>query len=127
MLPWILVSLTTCAIVTTGIVYDLIVIPLINDDMWEEHVTRTVKAFTLFALMEMVSSIVILEYDWSILPFIILCFGWCVSIIALNTQYSLVTDGSIVAREDTLRRANIVRAVLWVGRFVCLFVLTCRL
>lgn len=125
MLPWILVSLTTCAIVTTGIVYDLLVIPILNDDTWEEHATRTIKAFTLFALLEMVSSVIILEYDWTVLPFIILCFGWGISTLALYTQYRLITDGSVMAREETFRRANIIRAILWVGRFVCLFILTC--
>ena len=122
---WVLISLTCCAIVTTGIVYDLIVFPLLCDEDREDHAYRTIRAFTFFALLEMVSSIISLEKRWTILPFIILCFAWCVSGIALYNHYKLVKDGSIMAREETMKRANIVRGILWLGRFICLFVLVC--
>ena len=124
LLTWSLLSLSCCAIVATGIVYDIIVYEFINETFIDEHAERTVKAFTLFAILEMVSASVMVSLaDWSVLPFILLCFAWFISTMSLYQHYMITENGATIDREDKMKKSNILRAIVWVGRFFCLFIL----
>lgn len=123
LLVWSMLSLVCCAIVTTGIVYDIIVYEVINENYIDVHFERTIKAFSLFALLEMVSSSVLITMaDWPLLPFILLAFAWFISSMALYQQYMITHDGATMDREDYMKKANILRAIIWGSRFICLFV-----
>lgn len=123
LLIWSLISLCCCSIVTTGIVYDIIVYEFINENYIDVHAERTTKAFSLFALLEMVSAAVSISLaDWPLVPFIILMFAWFISTIALYNHYMITQDGATIDREDNMKKANILRAIIWFGRFMCLFV-----
>ena len=123
LLVWSLISLCCCSIVTTGIVYDIIAYELINENYVEVHAERTVKAFFPFALIELISSIVLITLaEWPLVPFILLVFAWFISAIALYQHYLIAYDGATIDREDNMKRSNILRAVIWFSRFVCLFV-----
>jgi hypothetical protein len=123
LLVWSLISLCCCSIVTTGIVYDIIVFEFINENYVDVHAERTAKAFSPFALIELVSSIVLITLaEWPLVPFILLVFAWFISVIALYQHYLIAHDGATIGREDNMKRANILRAIIWFSRFVCLFV-----
>ena len=117
---WSLINISCCCIVTTGIVDDLLTYPFVNDDK-HEYLERKMKAFFSFALLEFVSSCILLTLDdWTILPFILLGIGWFMSGVALFNQYKIAYHSDTMEREQAMFKSNIIRAVLWVGRFVCL-------
>lgn len=117
---WSLINLSCCCIVTTGIVDDILSYSFLNDDK-DGYLERKTKAFFLFALVEGVSSIVLLGLDdWTILPFILLMVGWFISGFALFHQYQIAFHSNTIDREEKMFKSNLIRGVLWVGRFVCL-------
>ena len=72
-LVWALTSICCCCIVTSALVYDLLVYPLVENDR-ESHLEKTAKAYFFFALLEMVSACVLSSItSWGILPLILLC------------------------------------------------------
>lgn len=105
---------------TTGIVDDILTYPFLNDDK-DDYLERKTKAFFFFALIEAVSSCILLNLDdWTILPFILLVVGWFMSGFALFNQYQIAFHSNTMEREGKMFKANVVRGVLWVGRFICL-------
>jgi uncharacterized membrane-anchored protein len=81
------------------------------------------KAFFLFALLEFVSACVMVEMaSWAALPLILLLLAWFISGFALYSNYKLAYDGNTCEHEDKMRKSNVVRGILWFGRFVSLFV-----
>ena len=107
LLVWSLISLCCCSIVTTGIVYDIIVYEFVNENYVDAHAERTVKAFSPFALIELISSIVLITLaEWSLVPFILLIFAWFISTIALYQHYLITTDGATIDREDNMKTVS---------------------
>lgn len=122
-LIWALISICCCCIVTSALVYDLLVFSIVENDR-ELHLEKTIKAYFFFALLEMVSAVVLSSLvSWGVLPLIILCFAWFVSCISLYSQYHLAYRGNTYEHEDRMYRGNVVRTVLWLGRFLGLFAL----
>ena len=120
-LVWALTSICCCCIVTSALVYDLLVYPLVENDR-EAHLEKTTKAYFFFALLEMVSACVLSSItSWGILPLILLCLAWFVSGISLYSQHHLAYHGNTYEHEDRMYKGNIIRTVLWLGRFACLF------
>lgn len=123
LLVWTLINLCCCIIVTTGLVYDILVYTSLDQQLLDAHFERTIKAFFLFALIEFVSSCVMVEMaSWAVLPLILHLLAVFMSSFALYSNYKLAYDGNTCEHEDKMRKSNIVRAILWFGRFVCLFV-----
>lgn len=109
---------------TTSVVSKLITFPLLKDDNYEEDFDRNVKAFTPFALLELVSAFVFsITVSEGVLPLVILAMCWFVSGIAIFFNYKIAYEGSTVDNETFLLRANVLRLVLWLIRFVVLFVI----
>lgn len=123
LLVWTLINLCCCTIVTTGLVYDILVYTSLDQQLLDAHFERTIKAFFLFALVEFVSSCVMVEMaSWAVLPLILHLLAVFMSAFALYSNYKLAYDGNTCEHEDKMRKSNVVRTILWFGRFVCLFV-----
>jgi len=119
---WTLINICCCSIVTTGIVYDLIVYSMLRDDERQDHMNRTIKAFFPFSLLEIISTIVLTTLvDWNALPLIFHITALFMSCFAFYNQYQLVDGIGAKEFEDKLRQSNILRAGLWVCRFISLF------
>ena len=122
--PWLLINICTCCIMTTSVVSKLITFSLLKDDNYEEDFDRNVKAFAPFALLELVSAFVFsITVSEGVLPLVILAMCWFVSGIAIFFNYKIAYEGSTVDNETFLLRANVLRLVLWLVRFVVLFVI----
>ena len=120
---WSLINIICCTIVTTGIVNDILTYSSLDHQFLDTHFERTAKAFCLFALLEFVSACVMVEMaSWAVLPLIILLLAWFMSGFALYSNYKLSYDGNTCEHEDKMRKSNVVRGILWFGRFVSLFV-----
>ena len=121
--PWLLINICTCCIVTTSIVSKLITFSLIKDEDYEEDFDRNLKAFLPFALLELVAGFVYAICCDGVLPLVILALGWFVSSIGLFFNFKLAYDQATVENETFMRRANVLRLVIWLVRFIVLFVI----
>ncbi len=120
---WSLINITCCAIVTTGIVNDILVNPVLDDQHKDSHFERTTKAFFLFALFEFVSTCIMVELaSWAVLPLILHLIAIFMSGFALYSKYKLAYDGNTCEHEEKMLKSNVIRGGLWVGRFIYLFV-----
>jgi uncharacterized membrane-anchored protein len=120
---WLLLNICTCCIVTSGIVSKLTTFQLLKDDEYEEDFDRSVKAFGVFGMFEMISAIAYATIAEGIAPLIILLLAWFVSCFAVYFNYKIAYEGSTVDNETHMKRANVLRLVLWLIRFIVLFVL----
>lgn len=120
---WSLINISCCCIITTGITCDIISYTSIDEQLLDTHLERMTQAFSLFALLEFVSSCVMLDMaSWAALPFIFHCLGIFLSGFALHSYYKLAYDGNTCEHEDKMRKSNVIRGLLWVCRFVSLFI-----
>ena len=120
---WALLNICCNCIVTTGVVYSILVCDFISDNDHERHFVKTIKAFVLFSLLEMVSSCVVVSMaDWGVLPLILLLIAWFMSTFALYHHYQIAYDGETVEHMEKMNLSNIIRSILWVVKFVCMFV-----
>lgn len=120
---WLLINICTCCIVTTSIVSKLITFSLIKDEDYEEDFDRNLKAFLPFALLELVAGFVYAICCDGVLPLVILALGWFVSCIGLFFNFKLAYDQATVENETFMLRANVLRLVIWLVRFIVLFVI----
>lgn len=122
LLTWSLVNLSSSAILTTSAVMQLISFPLVREDDWGEYFDRVLKSSSLFLLIDLVSSIVMVTLStWAWIPMILHLFGLGVTCISFYAMYKL-SNGNSVDNEDYLRRSNLIRALLLFARFLCVFV-----
>lgn len=123
LLTWSLVNLCSCAIITTSVVMQLISFPLVREDDWSEYFDRVLKSSSLFLLIDLVSSIVMVTLSvWAWIPMILHLFGLGLTCISFYAMYKL-SNGNSVNNEDYLRRSSILRALILFARFLCVFVL----
>ena len=117
-----LLSVATSAICTTAIIDKVIFGPLLNDRWYEEDFDRSIKAHSLFFFLDgvfVITMLVLTAEAW--VPFIITIMGWSFSAVSYYFNRKIVDEMATVGTENSLRRSNIIRSVLWLGKFVCLF------
>lgn len=117
-----LICVSMSAICTTAIVDKIIFSPLLDDKFDEEDFARSVKAHSVFFIIDGIGAIVLLVLDsLAVVPFILIMLLWLFSGVAYYYQQNLVYSLATVLLEGKLRRTNIIRAWLSFARFVCLF------
>ena len=118
---WTLVNLSCCAIIATSIIVQIYTNPIINDHIYQEFFERTMQATFLFAITELISSIVmVINTTWAWGPFIIHCFALFASLFAMHASFHII-EGSDGDHEKRLRISNVMHGILWVIRFFYLF------
>lgn len=118
LLVWILINVSCCCIVTAGLAYELISFPLIENIERDVLLDRSTKAFGPFALLEIVSSIVLcFLVEWAVAPAVLHVLCLFLSVIALYHQFRMMEDGETVEKLETIRKANIVRTIMWICRY----------
>lgn len=122
LLVWLLINISCCSIVTAGLAYELISFPLIDQIERDVLLDRSTKAFGPFAFLEIVSSIVLcFLVEWAIAPAILHVLCLFVSVIALYHQFKMMEDGETVENLETIRKANMLRTIMWICRYFSIF------
>lgn len=117
-----LICLCCSAICTTAIVDKVIFHPLIDDNMVEEDFLRSIKSHSLFFIIDGICAIIMLViYDNTIIPFVILFVLWILSGSAYYHNEKIVHEMASLDVHNILRKTNIIRAALSFARFVSLF------
>ena len=117
-----LVCLCCSAICTTAIVDKVIFHPLINDNMVEEDFLRSIKSHSIFFIIDGICAIIMLIiYNNTIIPFVILFVLWILSGFAYYHNDKIVYEMASLDVHNILRKTNIIRATLSFARFVSLF------
>lgn len=120
---WTIVNLSCCAIVATSIIVQIYTNPIINEHIYQEFFERTLQATSLFVLLEIVSSIVmVINAEWAWGPLIILCFALFASMFSLHASFHII-EGNDGDHEKRLRISNVIRGSLWIIRFFYLFII----
>ena len=117
-----LLSVCTSAICTTAIVDKVVFGPLLNERYYEEDFDRSIKAHSLFFFLDgvfVIAMLVLSSEAW--VPFIITLLGWGFSAVSYYYNRKIVDEMATIATENSLRRCNIVRSVLYFSKFVCIF------
>lgn len=122
LLVWLLINISCCCIVSAGLAYELISFPLIDQIERDLLLERSTKAFGPFAFLEIVSSIVLcFLVEWAIAPAVLHVLCLFVSVIALYHQFKMMEDGETVEKLETIRKANILRTIMWICRYFTIF------
>lgn len=117
-----LLSVCTSAICTTAIVDKVVFGPLLNERWFDEDFNRSIKAHSLFFFLDgvfVIAMLVLTAEAW--VPFIITLLGWGFSAVSYYYNRKILDEMATIATENSLRRCNIIRSVLWFGKFVCIF------
>ncbi len=116
-----LINLSCCAIVTTSCAFKMVYFPLVKESYIEEELERHVKAVGIFIFIELVTSILMTFININaLLPLILLLCGYISTGITLYYNFKVFNLHS-VENEQLLHRSNIIRLMLWLARFVCVF------
>tara|TARA_B100000925_G_scaffold291520_1_gene279905 strand:- start:1732 stop:2133 length:402 start_codon:yes stop_codon:yes gene_type:complete len=122
LLVWLLINISCCCIVSAGLAYELISFPLIDQIERDLLLERSTKAFGPFAFLEIVSSIVLcFLVEWAIAPAVLHVLCLFVSVIALYHQFKMMEDGETIEKLETIRKANILRTIMWICRYFTIF------
>ncbi len=116
-----LINLSTCCIVTTSIAFKIVYHAIVAESYREEELERHVKTIGIFALTELITSVVMVMMNanaW--IPLILLFLALIITGIAIYYNFKLF-EMNTMDNEDMVRRINIVRLLLWLARYVCVF------
>ena len=117
-----LICLSCAAICTTAIVDKVIFHPLMDDNMIEEDFLRSIKSHSIFFIVDGICGIIMLiVYNNTIIPFIILFVLWILSAYAYYQNDKVINEMASLDEHNLLRKTNIIRATLSFARFVSLF------
>lgn len=110
------------SICTTAIMDKLIFEGVTNDRYIEENFERSLKAHSPFFVIDGIASIILLFGSSSAWLIFALTFAqWFASAWAYYFNNRMIDEMATVELENKLRKTNIVRAVIALGRFVCIF------
>ena len=116
-----LINLSACCIVTTSIAFKMVYYPIVKESYIEEELERYVKTSGIFIFIELVTSILMTFFDInSLLPLVLLVIGFISNGVTLYYNFK-VFDLHSVENLQKLHRSNIIRLMLWLARFVCVF------